>query len=290
MVFNLRLQSQIIKKLPSSSLPWKVYPASGGSINEAYQFTNGKTSYFCKVNSATKFPHLFQKEKNGLEWIRKHTYLKVPEVLDFFVLEETQILLMEWIEPARETLLFWKKFGEGLAQMHKVKENYFGFVEYNYMGAVPQQNTPTPDWVSFMTGQRLEPLVKKAKEARLLDPVHLTGFDALYKKLPQFFDEAPPSLLHGDLWKGNLLCTEPDLPVVIDPAVYFGHRAMDLGMTTLFGGFPPLFYEAYHYHFPLPKEHPAQWRICQIYPLLIHLIIFGKSYLPKLNERLKEFA
>jgi fructosamine-3-kinase len=76
---------------------------------------------------------------------------------------------------------------------------------------------------------------------------------------------------------------------LIDPAVYFGHRSVDLGMTNLFGGFDQSFYEAYHYHFPLPNNYKEQWEVCNLYPLLVHLLIFGKSYLHQIDEILKKY-
>jgi fructosamine-3-kinase len=94
-------------------------------------------------------------------------------------------------------------------------------------------------------------------------------------------------LVHGDLWSGNFICDENHDPVLIDPAVYYGIAAVDLGMTTLFGGFSKEFYEAYAYHAPFPSNYEEQWRIAKLYPLLIHLILFGKSYLGEIEEILE---
>ena len=85
------------------------------------------------------------------------------------------------------------------------------------------------------------------------------------------------------------MCNENSQPVLIDPAVYFGHRSMDLAMTTLFGGFAKLFYESYNYHFPLPGNYDEQWEVCNLYPLLIHLNLFGSSYLGQIEDTLRKF-
>ena len=82
------------------------------------------------------------------------------------------------------------------------------------------------------------------------------------------------------------MCNQNFMPVLIDPAVYFGHRSVDLAMTTLFGGFDKSFYEAYHYHYPFPANYKMQWSVCNLYPLLIHLLLFGKSYLSQIEHTL----
>ena len=85
------------------------------------------------------------------------------------------------------------------------------------------------------------------------------------------------------------MCSQLSEPVLIDPAVYYGHPSVDMGMTTLFGGFRSAFYEAYHYYSPLPKNYEEQWRVCNLYPLLIHLYLFGSSYLAQIEQSLDRF-
>ena len=95
--------------------------------------------------------------------------------------------------------------------------------------------------------------------------------------------------MHGDLWSGNFLCDTAGQPVLIDPAVYFGHRHMDLALTTLFGGFEPAFYEAYNDIYPFPKNYLQQWEIANLYPLLIHLNLFGLSYKGNILHTIRRF-
>jgi fructosamine-3-kinase len=157
------------------------------------------------------------------------------------------------------------------------------------MGALVQDNTPSPTWVEFFRERRLEPQVRSAIDAGLIDRSTLGHFQRLYTRLPDFFPVEPPSLVHGDLWSGNFLCDTAGQPVLIDPAVYFGHRHMDLAMTTLFGGFEPAFYEAYHYHYPLPPHCHRQWEIANLYPLLIHLNLFGSGYKGNILHTIQRF-
>jgi protein-ribulosamine 3-kinase len=256
----------------------------GGSINEAYRVRSGEETYFCKVNSATKFPQLFRTEKAGLELIESQGIIRTPRILDLIENNERQLLVLEWIEPGERTTAFWTRFGEQLAQLHKVTREQHGLDEDNYMGSVPQRNTPATNWTTFFRDHRLMPLVEECRRRNLLHSRHEQSFEKLYRRLPAIFEEEKPSLLHGDLWSGNFMCGSNSQPVLIDPAVYFGHRSMDLGMTTLFGGFRQPFYEAYHHHYPFPSNYEEQWSVCNLYPLLIHVLLFGSSYRSQVEE------
>lgn len=264
----------------------------GGSINQTFQLqVNNGLQFFCKLNKAHPFPHLFLKEKRGLDILRTTGAIAVPQVILFSQHEDHQFLLLEWIESGVKDKNFFSLFGQQLAALHSHTQPLFGFDEDNYMGSVPQQNKPAADWCTFFTQQRLQPMVKACTDKGLLTKTDHLLFEGLYQKLPQTFNATQlPSLLHGDLWSGNYMCNAGNQPVLIDPAVYYGHPAIDLGMTTLFGALDKTFYESYHYHAPLPANHLEQWRICNLYPLLIHLFLFGKSYYGSVQQTLKTFA
>jgi protein-ribulosamine 3-kinase len=263
----------------------------GGCINETYKISFNERQLFCKVNSATKFPHLFEKEGHGLNLIARQHVIKVPKVIACFEAGGKQALLLEWINEGERTDNFWKRFGEQLAALHQVTNEHFGLDEDNYMGSVVQPNKPTARWTDFFAGQRLQPLVEQCISKGLLSNRHQSLFEDLYKKLLSVFpDDQQPALVHGDLWSGNFMCDEKSEPVLIDTASYFGHPSVDLGMSTLFGGFRNGFYEAYHYHSPFPSNHKEQWEVCNLYPLLIHLILFGSSYLSQIETILHRYC
>ena len=268
----------------------RLHTIGGGSINDTYHVLFNREPLFCKVNSATKFPHLFLSEKRGLQLLARQNIVNTPTVIDHFEADGYQFLLLQWVPEGERTERFWKKFGEQLAALHRVSHPHHGLNETNYMGSVPQQNTPNQLWCEFFAAERLSPLIKRCTEKGQLTKTQVVMFEKLQKKLSSIFEEEPPSLLHGDLWSGNFMCDADSEPVLIDPAVYFGHRSVDLAMTTLFGGFQKPFYEAYHFHFPLPANHPEQWAVCNLYPLLIHLYLFGRGYLPQIERTLKQFA
>jgi protein-ribulosamine 3-kinase len=265
-------------------------PVDGGSINQTYKITFSNThTFFCKINQAATFPHLFLHEKQGLEALRKTGAIQTPIVEAYAVLGDYQVLILEWIESGIKTQAFFKTFGEQLAALHHSTAENFGWEIDNYMGSVPQQNAFEKNWTSFFIAQRLEPLAQQCLAQKLLTQKEHEGLKKLYQKLPQFFDDGEqPALLHGDLWSGNFMCNHTSEPVLIDPAVYYGHRCMDIAMTTLFGGFDKTFYDAYKYHFPLPTHYNIQIKICNLYPLLIHLLLFGRSYLTSIQQTLTD--
>lgn len=288
------IQSSIQQKLkelfPSTTNEIHFGSVGGGCINETYRIHFGEHEFFCKINSATKFPQLFEKESHGLKLIAQQNVVKVPEVIDCFETNGQQILLLEWMNEGERTESFWKKFGEQLANLHRVSNEYFGLNEDNYMGSVPQSNRSTGNWIDFFIQQRLQPLIDKCLLQKLLLSKHQSQFETLYKQLPAIFEkEQKPSLLHGDLWSGNFMCNENEEPVLIDTAVYFGHPSIDLGMTGLFGGFRTGFYEAYNYLSPFPSNYKEQWEACNLYPLLIHLLLFGRSYLSQIEGTLNQY-
>lgn len=263
----------------------------GGYVNKSYCIHSGNKKLFCKINSATKFPQLLSKEKSSLEFISKHAIIKTPGIFDLFEIGGYQVLILEWISEGELTQVFWKKFGEQLALLHLISNDYFGREEDNYMGNIPQTNHPSNNWNEFFIHQRLEPLVKRCRDQNFFNSKHISQFEKIYALLPEFFDPTEkPSLLHGDLWKGNIMCNENSEPVLIDPSVYFGHRSIDLGMISLQNTVDQCFYEAYNFHFPLSPNHKAQWEITNLYPLLVSLFLFGKAQLPTVEFTLNRFT
>lgn len=298
--YNLQLITYNLMTVPSGVQQWikdttgvtssvQLIPVGGGSINETYRVTAGKDQFFCKINSLAKFPSLFKCEQKGLTLLAEQKVIRVPQVIATGNADGCQVLLLEWIEQGLKSDAFWTRFGEQLAALHHIEREGFGLDADNYMGALQQYNTTSRQWTDFFIHQRLQPQVQLALEKRLLEPAQAGRIEKLYQKLPDIFPAEPPALLHGDLWSGNFLCDDAEQPVLIDPAVYYGHRSIDLGMTTLFGGFDSLFYESYRYHYPLPANYREQWEVCNIYPLLIHLNLFGKSYLADILNTIRRY-
>jgi protein-ribulosamine 3-kinase len=232
---------------------------------------------------------MFEKEKRGLELLHSKKVIRVPRVIGTIIDNDYQVLLLEYIEQGVRSEHFWTRFAEQLVALHSVQSNYAGLDEDNYMGALSQSNNPSSSWVDFFIHRRLQPQIAMAVDKKLLELQHQRKFEKLYKVLPDLFPDNKLSLLHGDLWSGNFLCDGAGLPVVFDPAVYYGNPSMDLAMTTSFGGFDTGFYNAYNHLLPFPTNHGEQWEICNLYPLLIHLNLFGKGYLQSIVSAIQYY-
>src|SRR5436190_16590912 len=208
-------------ELSSPISPVQYHTIGGGSINQTYELVvKSQSKYFLKVNSASKYPKLFQEEKKGLEFLNNQKILRIPSVIICNEIDNSQLLVLEWIVPGLRTERVWKKFGEQLAALHHVTNPRFGFEEDNYMGALPQRNDRYDTWVEFFVHCRLQPQIEIARGDNLLHFKQLNAFENLYRSLGNIFNDEPPSLLHGDLWSGNFMCDQNSEPVLIDPAVY----------------------------------------------------------------------
>jgi fructosamine-3-kinase len=198
---------------------------------------------------------------------------------------------MAYIEGGREDDSFWQKFGTRLARLHQHSNDNFGLDHDNYMGALEQSNTPHDDWTAFFVEERLEPQVKLARDNNEIDSSHVRLFSQLYPKLDSIFPPEQPALIHGDLWSGNYMVTADNEPCLIDPAAYYGHREAELAMTQMFGRFAPSFYEHYHNEFPLESGWQERLDVYKIYPLMIHVNLFGAGgYLSQTEQILRHFV
>jgi len=266
-----------------------IRPVGGGSINEAYLLKTNDQSFFIKVNHAGRYPDMFAKEAIGLGVLARAKSIAVPGVIATGKVENWAYLLLPYIESAAMKPAFWRLFGEQLANLHRHTRPDFGLDHHNYIGSLVQTNNPHPSWTEFFIAERLEPQIKMARNSGKLGSSAVQAFQRFYNHLDDIFPNEPPALLHGDLWSGNYMVGHSGEPVLIDPAVYYGHREMDLAMTTLFGGFSPSFYEAYHEYYPLENGWQKRLDFCNLYPLLVHVNLFGGGYVESVKAILAPF-
>jgi fructosamine-3-kinase len=237
-------------------------PIAGGDINDAFRarLADGRTVFVKSHDDAP--PGMFAAEAHGLDWLRAGP-LRVPCVLEV----ADDHLILEWFDvsgrPDPDQL------GRGLAALHRLGAPSFGLDRANYLATLPQDNTPEPDWPTFYVERRLRPLVRRAR----------LGFDHALDALraDRFGPPEPPARLHGDLWWGNVVAVG-GAPVVIDPAVYGGHREIDLAMLALFGGLPERLVAAYDEVYPLADGWRERIALHQLYPLCAHACLFGGGY------------
>jgi fructosamine-3-kinase len=263
-------------------------PVYGGDINTSFRLDTNRGTFFIKLNDAALFPGMFEKEAHGLDELRKTATVYVPEVIMTGQVEDTAFLVLEFISPdERKGPAFWEKFGRQLAELHRHTNRYYGFYEDNYNGSLIQINTPDDSWVNFFIEKRLKYQLKIALNKGYFDTDTVENFERLFENLHDIIPDELPHLLHGDLWSGNFLSNPDKGPVLIDPAVYYGNREMDLAMTQLFGGFDDIFYASYHEAYPLHPGWQTRFMIYQLYPLLVHANLFGGSYIHSVTKNLE---
>lgn len=250
----------------------------GGCIADSRIITtqSGK-KYFLKQGFSNG---MFHNEANGLKELARANAIRVPHVIRV----SDDFLLLENIEQAAKKHDFYEEFGKQFANLHRFSSEKFGFFEDNFIGSTPQKNRPTGDeatnWPLFYWNKRLMYQLKLAEENGYADKKMRSLFSSLENKYDSILQgsEEAPALLHGDLWAGNYMSDEMGNPVLIDPAVYYGHREADLAMTKLFGGFSAVFYEAYNQTWPLKDGAERREPLYLLYHVLNHLNLFGSSY------------
>jgi len=265
------------------------YSVSGGCINQTEKITTSEGVFFLKWNNAFKYPGMFEAEAKGLKLLKNTGEIFIPEVISSFLVDKYSFLLLEFVNQVDKIKNFWEDFGISLARLHKHSSDYFGLDHDNYIGSLPQNNQKHSDWISFFIEERLEKQIRLARDAGKISANSVNRFEHLFKVLPEIFPEESPALLHGDLWNGNFMVSPQGKACIFDPAVYFGHREMDLAMSKLFGGFSPVFYEAYQQQYPLEKGWQNRLDICNLYPLMVHVNLFGESYINSVESILRKF-
>ena len=259
-------------------------PLHGGDINSAVRLDmDSGERFFLKWNKSVP-GDMFKAEAKGLELLASaETALRIPEV---YVAGE-DFLLLEFIEESNSGASF--DFGVQLARMHRKSNELFGLEHSNYIGRLPQSNKYHPDWLEFFMRERLEPQVKMAVDTGKISKDLISIFDRVMNYTYVIFPNEPPALLHGDLWGGNYMFTADGTASIYDPAVYFGHREMDIAMTHLFGGFEADFYNGYNEEYPLEKGIEERIKLCNLYPILVHANLFGGSYAGQAEAILRRF-
>ncbi|WP_314243628.1 fructosamine kinase family protein [Empedobacter tilapiae] len=283
--------NEILERLKQLNLGINsIVPIKGGDINDAFRLESFDKKYFLKVNSANNFPHLFKKEARALEAIKKTKTFSVPKVVNVGEAgKDFQYLLLEWMETSTPTVVNWENLGKNLAKLHQNTSKQFGWSEDNYIAIVVQPNSLTDSWSEFYAKNRIMPMMKLLQNKQLINSKQIKSAENLCKQLNSIFPEEKPALLHGDFWNGNILANKKGEFSVIDPAIYYGHREMDLAIAKLFGGFDDVFFDAYHENSPLAPNFEERLPIAQLFPLLIHAYLFEGYYVKDVQTILKKF-
>lgn len=268
-----------------------IFPVKGGSLSDTFCLESYQSKYFLKLNTAQNFPNLFEKEVNGLNHIRENSNINIPEIIQFGTTNnDFQYLILEWIDITEPSIVNWEKFGQNIAQLHQKTNDKFGWNEDNYIAIIIQPNNYKDTWEQFYTENRILPMIKLLADKKLLNQKEQKAAENLCADLRNIFPKENASLIHGDLWNGNII-TRPNGDItLIDPAIYYGHREMDLALADLFGGFDDTFFDSYNEVFPLIGNFKERKSIAQLYPLLVHAYLFEGYYIKDVQTILKKFS
>lgn len=277
-----------IQKILNTSIQ-SITPVSGGDINETAALQTPKGSFFIKYNNIPSALDMFQKEAKGLQLLQATEAIKIPNIISVGEADKTAFLLLEWIPTGYRNNKFFTNFGIALAALHRHTAPKFGLNHHNYIGRLYQNNKQHDTWADFYFKERLLPQLQKARQQSLLQHKDEQALERLYQKLPSICPKEPPALTHGDLWSGNFIAHQNGQPVLIDPAVSYAHREMDIAMSRLFGGFGRSFYEAYQSHFPMATGWASRIEVYQLYYLLVHVNLFGRSYVSSVRQILNKY-
>ena len=248
----------------------------GGCINSAFAIEGSGRRYFVKLNDASRVG-MFEAEAAGLQEILQTHTIRAPQPICVGAADGSAYLVLEYID-MRDGDHGQEALGKQLAALHQVTAPEFGWNRDNTIGSTPQINTRCGNWPDFWRDQRLGIQLKLAAENGYSGVLQRKG-ERLQSDIAEFFaNYSPrPALLHGDLWSGNY-GVAGDIPVIFDPAVYYGDREADLAMTELFGGFSARFYAAYRDALPLDAGYPVRKTLYNLYHILNHLNLFGDGY------------
>lgn len=261
---------------------------AGGCINHTLKVESQHGEYFLKWNDQAD-DDLFEKEAKGLMLLREADCIMVPEVLGLGKIGTRNFLIITYMAKKAPKADFWQDFGQSLAALHRNSHDQYGLDFNNHIGRLPQKNDYHSNWIDFFINNRLEVQLSLARYNGLADD-HLTKrMKAFYAQLPGLIPDEPPSLLHGDLWSGNFMVGPAGSACIFDPAVYYGHREMELAFTRLFGGFDQQFYQSYHEAYPIEPGFENRIDIYNLYPLLVHVNLFGSSYLSGIERTLRYY-
>mgnify|MGYP005862738827 CR=1 FL=1 len=260
---------------------------TGGDINAVFLLETPSEKLVIKLNDKQQFPAMFQKEAFALQELKETKSFRIPKVRHLGEIENQAYLILEYIVSGTENKQFWEDFGLQLANLHKHTNENFGWENQNYIGSLPQYNEHCESSSAFYISQRLQPQLKLAKQ----NGFRFQDLDCFLKNVSELIPKnEKPALIHGDLWSGNYMVDADQSPVLIDPAIAYASREMDLAMMQLFGGFPTEVFETYQANFPLPDNWQNRIELYQLYYLLVHLNLFGQSYLSSVQRIIKKYS
>ncbi|WP_108650818.1 fructosamine kinase family protein [Dongshaea marina] len=255
---------------------------AGDDNNHAYHISDGSRSLFVKTNNKSHIDP-YEVEAQGLKTLLASQTIRVPHPICYGKTKTHSFLVLEYLNFEPATPESWYKAGIELAALHSHGEQaMYGADEDNYIGPTVQPNSWQRKWCQFFAEQRIGWQLQLLQEKGIL----LGDIEELIARIKQKLahHQPRPSLLHGDLWNGNIAFCQDGQPVIYDPACYWGDREVDIAMTELFGRLPQSFYEGYLSEAPLDEGYGTRRDIYNFYHILNHCNIFGDAYLSQAKQ------
>lgn len=286
------LQHRLAEALGSAYASAQFEPSGTGCINETWAArAPGVEPVFIKLGGAEALA-MYEQEALGLDTLRRCESIRVPGVHFYDRIESDDgavaaVLVLAFIALTSPRAQYDAPVGEALAFLHDIQGPAFGFQADNFIGRTPQINAWREDWWDFWCQNRLQPQLRLA-QLRGMRTSLLDRLQRLIDLVPTRFAAHRPqtSLLHGDLWSGNLAVDEQGRPVLFDPAVYFGDAETDLAMLKMFGGVRPGVFAAYHQRRPESPQSQQRRNLYDLYHWLNHFNLFGVGYLGQVENTL----
>lgn len=264
----------------------QISPLNGGCTHPAYHLDTKEGSFFLKTSENQQVS--FVAEAHQLEAMHQSgTTLIIPRPIASIDADNNGpgFLLLPYFAPGKPCKQWEEELGRGLALLHQSTSSSFGFDYDTFCGATRLDNRRATKWVPFFAEQRLQSLFDILCHRKQLDDTDQKRFSLLIKTLSERLNEPlVPSLLHGDLWAGNVITNQQGHPVLIDPAAYYGHPEAEFGMTTLYGGFSQRFYAAYQESKPLETNWQQRCIIYRFWHITNHAVLFGGQYIKQTCE------
>jgi len=264
--------------------------SGAGCINETWElYAKGQRSLFVKIGRKG-FGTMYQREYEALIELRKAQKFHVPEPLITGLLEdECALLVMEFIPLTPVRRSSESMLGEALAEMHNIVNSEYGLTENNYIGRSIQCNGWSDNWWQFFCERRLSHQLGVAIESGIHQEL-ASQIENIIQRVPGFFMSHQPtaSLLHGDLWSGNVSTDSHGTPVIYDPALYYGDPETDIAMSQMFGALGLGVYEAYYGNISAVEGVELRRPLYDLYHWLNHFNLFGATYLGQINRVVKQ--
>jgi protein-ribulosamine 3-kinase len=264
---------------------------SSGQSGSIYTLQKGNSKLLAKVFNQNDGPLRMSSEVEGLQLLKSTKTVNIPEIILAKNLPSGSIFIMEFISGNQHNRKGAMPYlGRQLATMHQVRNTEkFGLYRNNYIGSLKQINTWNNLWPEFYFNNRLKPQIDMAVNQGLLPNDTIGNPENWIATIGNIYPDEPPSLTHGDLWAGNMIANHDSTPYLIDPAISYSHREMDLAMSRLFGGYTDEFYFSYNKVYPLVPGFNERVELSQLYYLLVHVNLFGKSYVSQTRTLLRQY-